>query len=113
MKTLFIFFLLLILLHWFLPFYLLFLKHSPGPGVGIWTVGLGHGIGEFGGLSPFSFAFFFWTGVCTLYLLALSTRGFCYARFSAFLKVLYVGLCECMVEITYRFVDGECASDQW
>lgn len=38
----------------------------------------------------------------------VSIRGvFLLARAFASLKVLYVGLCECIVEITYRFVDGE------
>lgn len=38
----------------------------------------------------------------------VSIRGFfLLARVFASLKILYVEFCECMVEITYRFVDGE------
>lgn len=68
-----------------------------------------------GGVITFSFTFLFLDWCLYSYLLlALSTRGFfCYARVSASLKVLYVGLCECMVEVIYRFADGECTSDQW
>lgn len=64
-----------------------------------------------GFLSLFFRVFFGMVFVLLLYNL-VSIRGFfLLARVFASLKVLYVEFCECMVEITYRFFDGEWASD--